>query len=71
MKTDKRVVFDISTGNETVIEMSEEEIAQREQEIVQLQTEIENKETKKAQALEKLNKLGLTIEELQTLGFDL
>jgi hypothetical protein len=69
-----KVIVDCSTGESTVVELTEEELAQREtdrlaweaQEATRL-VEEQAKATAQASAISKLEKLGLTAEEIAAL----
>jgi hypothetical protein len=69
-----KVIVDCSTGESTVVELTQEELAQREtdrlaweaQEATRLAEE-QAKATAQASAISKLEKLGLTAEEIAAL----
>jgi len=69
-----KIIIDCSTGVTTEVELTAEEVAQREADAVSFAkaeairvAQTEAKATAKASALAKLNKLGLTAEEVATL----
>jgi len=69
-----KIIIDCSTGVTTEVELTAEEVAQREADAVAFAkaeairvAQTEAKATAKASALAKLNKLGLTAEEVATL----
>jgi len=69
-----KIIIDCSTGVTTEVELTAEEVAQREADAVAFAkaeairvAQTEAKATAKASALAKLNKLGLTTEEVATL----
>jgi len=69
-----KIIVDCSTGVTTEVELTAEEVAQREADAVAFAkaeairvAQTEAKATAKASALAKLNKLGLTAEEVATL----
>jgi hypothetical protein len=69
-----KVIVDCSTGESTIVPLTEEELAQREtdrlawedQEATRL-AEVEAKATAEASAISKLEALGLTAEEIAAL----
>lgn len=69
-----KLVVDVSTGDETIVPLSPEEIAQMEQQAIEAQNKIAEraaeeaaKAAAKASAIEKLTALGLTAEEIAAL----